>query len=247
MFLSVEAAAMARKAIQNDFLIPTEATMDLWRQRLSHFSPYKTKELLADAQALKNETATLDDAISIALHKRKQIQVAKLLTELGFDSSNKDIWRDAFIKLAEIHHNVGRLLVQSFNKQISQGAWSQHDEAKLLREVFVLLNREHTQRSAIRIIADSGRLPYQERMPGQRINRRAARDANQDWRSTQDARRDALWQQYQRIRKKSEKTDHLSRVFANDMSVFEALIWRESPIGKAFLAGNKRPSKKSPV
>jgi hypothetical protein len=107
---------MPKRARARQALVPDDAHIAAQRQALPNFNPYDTRQLLADAEALAKEAGTtgkrttLDEAVTRA-HKRLQArQIDQLTQAMGLDPRSPLFWRDAFLGLAAIDHNVGRLV-----------------------------------------------------------------------------------------------------------------------------------------
>src|SRR5262249_10256813 len=140
-------------------------------------------------------------------------QTAQLVRALGVDSNDKDFWLNAIVKLARIHHNVGRLVHRQPRSPAK--AWTMEDESTLLCEVYVLVRTGLSEREAVRTIADAGVFPHQERRPWQRSSGHAARIARQQ----------ALWRKYQRVRKQSGGPDSIARQLGIGVTDFELSLF----------------------
>ena len=171
--------------------MPTETDVKLARLELPIFQPIDIRKLLAEARQ-SSCGANLDDAIADAYNKHCRVQLAKLLRALGCDPTEKDFWRNAFVKLARIHHNLGGLVVGPARQISNASSWTAKDEALLLCGVLALTQLGMSERKAVHEIADNQIFPHAERRPSERLRGQA----------TQKARRDALWQKFQRLKRK---------------------------------------------
>jgi hypothetical protein len=107
---------MPKRARARQALLPDDANIAAQRQALPHFDPYDTRQLLVDAEARvkaarsTGKRVSLDEAV-IQAHKRLQArQIDELTQAMGLDPRSPNFWRDAFVRLASIDHNVGRLI-----------------------------------------------------------------------------------------------------------------------------------------
>src|SRR5262249_26034803 len=88
--------------------LPAEDTLEAERKQLPFFEPYETRKLLADAARTSNGNAT-DSVIADLYDHYCRAQAEQLLRALGCDPNDKQFWPKAFMKLARLHHNLGRL------------------------------------------------------------------------------------------------------------------------------------------
>jgi len=80
---------------------------------LPTFPPQDTRQLLAEARLLADhERISLDEAVMKAQRALKTKQVEELTRVMGFEPESPTFWRDSFMHLAELHHNVGQLVHQ---------------------------------------------------------------------------------------------------------------------------------------
>src|SRR5262249_3008987 len=114
-----------------------------------------------------------DESVSETYNKHCRAQVAKLLQALGCDPNDPNLWRNAFIDLAYLHHNVGRLVHHRRSVRSNAASWTLRDERILLCGVTALVAQGDSERAAINYIADSKVFPHQERMAWQRPAGRA--------------------------------------------------------------------------
>src|SRR5258705_10913233 len=89
--------------------LPPEDSLEAERRQLPFFEPYETKRLLADAARANNGNAS-DAGVAEAYDQHWRDQAVQLLRALGCDPNDKQIWPNAFMNLARLHHNVGRLV-----------------------------------------------------------------------------------------------------------------------------------------
>jgi hypothetical protein len=104
---------MAAKSKRTDrrsksVLLPSEETLNSAREQLPFFEPYDIRALLADAARANNGIAS-DAAITAAYNQHFRTQLVQLLRALGCDQKDKQFWPKALVKLAMLHHNLGRL------------------------------------------------------------------------------------------------------------------------------------------
>src|ERR1700730_2697473 len=126
--------------------LPSEDTLDSARNQLPFFEPYETGKLLVDA-ARANNGVLSDAAISEVYNQHCLAQTAQLLRALGYDPNDKQFWPKAFIKLARLHHNVGRL-VHRQRLPSSAKAWTLEDESILLSGVYALVQTGLSERAS---------------------------------------------------------------------------------------------------
>jgi hypothetical protein len=107
---------MPKRARAGQATLPDDANIAAQRQALPHFDPYDTRQLLVDAEARvkaagsTGKRVSIDEAV-IQAHKRLQaLQIDELTQAMGLDPSSPNFWRDAFVRLASVDHNVGRLI-----------------------------------------------------------------------------------------------------------------------------------------
>jgi hypothetical protein len=215
-----KAAKTRRKLL---VLIPDSRIREAARRKLPIFPPYDTRGLLADAQR-SLAGRSLDEAVIDAYNQRCRSQFVQLLRALGGDPNDANFWQNAFLKLARIHHNLGGLVHRQRSTPANATAWTAKDEYILLCGVYALTQQGKTEREAIRSIADAGVFPHHERQPSQRLSGHATRVPGRDWRTSDDARRDALWRKYQRLRSNSRGMDSLARPFGIGLSNYETWL-----------------------
>jgi hypothetical protein len=135
------------------FELPAEDILEAERKQLPFFEPYETGKLLADAARANNGPAT-DAAIADVYNEHWRAQIIQLLRALGCDLNDKQVWPKAFMKLARLHHNVGRL-VHRLRSRPNAKVWTPEDEANFLLGVYALVQRGLGEREAVRRIADA--------------------------------------------------------------------------------------------
>jgi hypothetical protein len=192
--------------------LPAEGTLEAERKQLPFFEPYDTRNLLEDAAGANKGTAS-DGAIAAVYDRHYRAQITQLLRALRLDPNDGQFWANAFIKLARLHHNVGRL-VHGLGLPQNAKAWTSEDEAILLLEVYALVQTGLSERAAVRTIADAKVFPHYERRSGQRPSGQAS----------QRARQSALWRKYQRLRKQSRGPDPIARQLGIGVTNFEILL-----------------------
>src|SRR5262249_17301187 len=193
-------------------LLPSEDTLTAERKQLPFFEPYETRELLADAARTNNGNAS-HAAIADVYDQHCRGQTVQLLRALGCDPNDEQFWAKAFMKLARLHHNVGRL-VHRLRLPSNAKAWTMEDESILILGVYKLVQTGLSEREAVRIIADAEVFPYYERQASQRPSGQASRVA----------RRLALWRKYQRLRKQSRGPDPIARQLGIGVTDFEMFL-----------------------
>jgi hypothetical protein len=192
--------------------LPPEDSLEAERKQLPFFESYDTRTLLADAARANNGNAS-DAAIAEAYDQHWRDQALQLLRALGCDANDKQVWPKAFMKLAKLHHNVGRLVLRLGLRPHAK-AWTVEDEAKLLCAVHASVQGGLSEREAVRRIADAEVFPHYERRSSQRSSGRASRTA----------RRQALWRKYQRLRAQSRGPDPIGRQLAIGVTDFEMFL-----------------------
>jgi hypothetical protein len=215
------------------WLMPAKSDVELARRKLPIFDPYDTRKLLADARQ-SSADGSLDDRITKSYNKHCRTQLAKLLRALGCDPNDANFWRSAFVKLASIHHNVGRLVHRPARPTQNASSWTPLDEAVLLCGATALTQLGDSERAAIRYIADNGIFPHHERRPSERLSGQA----------TKNARRDALWQKFQRLKRDAQlRPDRMADALGRSRSTFEVwLSLLENPPTDIPSSGNKGAS-----
>ncbi len=182
------------------------------RKQLPFFEPYETGKLLADAARANNGPAS-DAAIADVYNEHWRAQIIQLLRALGCDPNDKQVWPKAFMKLARLHHNVGRL-VHRLRSRPNAKVWTPKDESNFLLGVYALVQRGLGEREAVRRIADAKVFPHYERQSSQRPSGHATRIARQR----------ALWRKYQRLRAQSRGPDPIGRQLAIGVTDFEMFL-----------------------
>jgi hypothetical protein len=193
-------------------LLPAEDALEAARKQLPFFEPYDTRELLADA-ARTNDGIASDAAIADVYARHCRAQIVRLLRTLGCDPKDKQFWPKTFMKLARLHHNVGRLVHRQASRPNAK-AWTAKDESVLLCGVHALVQTGVSEREAIRTIADAKVFPHYERQGWQRPSGQPS----------QIARQRALWRKYQRLRKQLEGPDPIARQLGIGVSNFEMFL-----------------------
>jgi hypothetical protein len=194
------------------FELPAEDILEAERKQLPFFEPYETGKLLADAARANNGPAS-DAGIAEVYDQHWRDQTAQLLRALGCDPNDKQIWPKAFMKLARLHHNVGRL-VHRLRSRPNAKVWTPEDESKFLLGVYALVQRGLSEREAVRRIADAEDFPHHVRQPSQRPSGRASRIARQQ----------AHWRKYQRLRAQSRGPDPIARQLGIGVTDFEMIL-----------------------
>jgi hypothetical protein len=211
--------------------LPPEDSLEAERRQLPFFEPYETKRLLADAARANNENAS-DAAIADVYNKHWRAQTIQLVRALGCDPHDKQVWPKAFMKLARLHHNVGRLV---HRLELRPKAWTLQDEATFLCAVFASVQGGLSEREAVRRIADAKVFPHYERQSSQRLSGHPSRIA----------RRQALWRKYQRLRAQSKAPDRIGQQLGIGVTDFEMILAGLAlPAPSAAPSGDKPRSRK---
>jgi hypothetical protein len=190
--------------------LPPEDSLEAERKQLPFFEPYETKRLLADAARANNGKAS-DAAIAKVYNERCRAQTIQLLRTLGCDPSDKQFWPKAFMKLARLHHNVGKLV---HRLGLRPKAWTLQDEATFLCAVFASVQGGLSEREAVRRIADAKVFPHYERQSSQRQSGHPSRIARQQ----------ALWRKYQRLRAQSKAPDRIGQQLGIGVTDFQMIL-----------------------
>ena len=140
-------------------------------------------------------------------------QITQLFRALGCDPNDGQVWPKAFMKLARLHHNVGRL-VHRLRSRPNAKVWTPEDESNFLLGVYAPVQTGLSEREAVRRIADAKVFPYYERQSSQRPSGHASRIARQR----------ALWRKYQRLRAQSRGPDPIARQLAIGVTDFEMFL-----------------------
>ena len=107
---------MPKRARARQALLPDDANIAAQRQALPHFEPYDTRQLLVDAEARvkaagsTGKRVSLDEAVIQAHRWLQARQIDELTQAMGLDPGSPNFWRDAFVRLAAINYNVGRVI-----------------------------------------------------------------------------------------------------------------------------------------
>jgi hypothetical protein len=209
---------LPRSSRAREALIP--AGLEVLRNKLQ-LEAYDTKELLADARnAAMKLGMSLDDAVKVVHQLNEDEQIKQLLEWLECDPDDPKVWRSAFIKLARIHHNVGRIVHKWSTKPVGRRSWTLEDEAQLLEGVVKLKASGCSEREAIRIISEGEVFPHHEHKAHERPKGRL----------TLEARTAALWAKLQRIKRNSRRRDWLSDGTTFESAFEWSLYWLENPI-----------------
>jgi hypothetical protein len=153
---------MPKRARARQALLPDDARIAARRRALPNFDPYDSGQLRADADALEQaardngEHLTGDEAIGRALYRLQSKQLYELLQAMGVDLRSPNLWRDAFVRLAEIHHNVGRLIYRwtpGKKKNMKSSLNKVAKSVALVREVGEIVSAGVSEREAIRRLA----------------------------------------------------------------------------------------------
>jgi hypothetical protein len=208
---------MAAKSKRTDrrsksVLLPSEETLNSAREQLPFFEPYDIRALLADAARANNGIAS-DAAITAAYNQHFRTQLVQLLRALGCDQKDKQFWPKALVKLAMLHHNLGRLAHRQSSRRNAK-TWTAQDESILLCGVYALVQTGLSEREAVRTIADAKVFPHYERRSWQRPSGQATRSARQA----------ALWRKYQRMRERSKGPASLARQLGIGVTDFEMFL-----------------------
>ena len=213
--------------------LPTEDALEAERKQLPFFEPYETKRLLADAARANNGNAS-DAAIADVYNKHLRAQTIQLLRALGYDPNNKQCWPNAFMKLARLHHNAGRL-VHRLRLPPNAKAWAAEDESALLCAVYASVQGGLSEREAVRRMADAKTFPHYERQSWKRPSGHATRIARQL----------ALRRKYRRLRAQSKGPDPIGRQLGIGVTDFEmSLIELGLPAPSAAPSGDKPRARK---
>jgi hypothetical protein len=169
-------------------LIPPPEELDTQRQRLRQFPPYATHELLAAAHKRESIKLTLDEAITLVHEERTNSQLTQLIEQLGLDPAAPDCWRDGFIRLAKLHHNVGRLIHRWTRKHNNAAEWTIAEQIELLWRVADFQRQGKSEREAVELVA-RGKLRAR-RIPGRHASSKS--------------RFRAFWQKYMRLKRRQK-------------------------------------------
>ena len=135
-------------------LSPPQHVIDALRRKLPVFEPYDQAELFADARALDVDDLGLNAAVLRALRAKEKQQIEQLLTCLRLDP-NKPDWQSAFLTLAKLDFNVGRLVHHETRPTNSNAkTWSKTDEQVFLNEVQRLIDEGKTESEALETIGN---------------------------------------------------------------------------------------------
>ena len=213
--------------------LPPEESLEAERKQLPFFEPYETGKLLADAARANNGPAS-DAAIADVYDRHLRAQIIQLLRALGCDPNDKQIWPKAFMKLARLHHNVGRLVLR-LRLPLNAKTWTVEDDSTFLCMVYASVLGGLSEREAVRRIADAEDFPYYERQSSRRPSGRASRIARQQ----------AHWRKYQRLRAQSRGPDPIARQLGIGVTDFEMILaglWLPAP--SAVPSGDKPRARK---
>ena len=209
--------------------LPAADILEAERKGLPFFEPYDTSKLLADAAKANNGNAS-DAAIAAVYDQHCRDQLVQLLRALGYDPKDKHFWLKSFLKLARLHHNLGRLVHHLRHAAGNATTWTAHDVSILLCGVYALVRTGLSEREAVRTIADAKVFPHYERQSGQRPSGEAS----------QLARQSALWRKYQRLRNQSRGPDRMARQLGIGVTNFEMFLTGLGlPVPSAAPSGDK--------
>jgi hypothetical protein len=233
----VKRARVSRRRRQ-PVLIPARGETEARFHKLSYFDPYDTQQLLTDARAIaESQGMALDAAVNVTLYANQKMQLEKLLTCLGCETSSPD-WKTAFFKLAQLCCNVGRLVHHPSGNISNARTWTLEDESNLLTAVRRLREDGFSERDAIKILGEDPSydaiFPHREQTPGRRAVKRRARadewhEGSRAERTTdsRQSRVNALWKRWQRLNRKIKNTSDgfADTIGATHMSEFELSLW----------------------
>lgn len=222
-----------RTGSSHQFLIPDDDEINAQLKKLRPFEPADTQQLLADARALSDGKTTVDAAIVNLYAERLEAQATQLVNALGLQLNKPTVWFEAFIKLAQIHHHVGRLVHRKVSRQTGPrtGPRKRFEDDELLSLVALMRQQGSSEREATRKLAAKRMFTTQERRDHK--GRR-----HSDKLSARDLARaravDALRRRYHRAKKRKEAEAHqpgLAGVFGSPDGAFEAMLWLlENPL-----------------
>jgi hypothetical protein len=161
-------------------LLPSEETIKQQQQALPQFQPYDAEELKHDAQTLmENRKLAPGLAIDAARSEKEAKQVQQLLACLGSDPNNPD-WQAAFLALARLYCNVGRLSQRLLGPHLQAQTWTRQADIVLVKEVIRREEELGSERAALEAIAKDATyqklLPYRPQNPGTRGTKRSVRE-----------------------------------------------------------------------
>jgi hypothetical protein len=162
---------------------------------------------------MRQEQTTDDAAIVEVYNQHRRDQVIQLLRGLGCHPNDKQVWPKAFMKLARLHHNVGRL-VHRLGLRPNAKAWTAEGQSTFFCAVVASVQEGLSEREAVRRIADANLFPYHERQSSQRPSGDASRIARQQ----------AHWRKYQRLRAQLKGPDRIGRQLGIGVTNFEMIL-----------------------
>jgi hypothetical protein len=115
------------------------------KARLPNFEPIDFRSLVLAAKK-RIGPETIDEKIELQLGERLKEQTEEVLRGIGVDPKHVN-WKSAFMRLANIHHGVGRLVYTPKRTNSNARKWNfEHDS--LLLEMLWQLKAEGLERSA---------------------------------------------------------------------------------------------------
>jgi hypothetical protein len=231
----------ARRRSKRSILLPSDHIIEAQLAKLPHFEPYDTDQLLADARACAHDHGLdLDAAVGVVRYADKKEQAKQLLKALGEEwvSEPDDTnWRRGFVKLAGLHHGLGRIVYRPAGQNSNAQLWTLNADTTLLFEISRLKGQGLSERDAVANIASNPAyaeiLPYREQTPGRRGKSRQRQPA-------------AIRRHLQRLMEDARSVSNpMSRALGQQCeSAFETDLWllTDPPF-----SGDKRKRKKPSV
>jgi hypothetical protein len=201
------------KKLLHQAVLPADDEVASKREALRVFDPCDTMIFLEDARARTGSGIVTDDAVEQAMHELETDQVQELARAMDLDPQSPDFWKNACIRLAQIHHNVGRLvhrwtprkgthkssltkkriILRHVDATMSINAGrkdviTQENHKRIRWENAATKKNKMSERKAIRLLAKSQKLDYRDQMRGRKRN-------------TDKAREEALRRAYYRAKK----------------------------------------------
>ena len=182
----IDGRHMPKRTRARQAFLPDETHIAAQRQALPNFDSYDTHQLLADAEVLAKEAGTtgkrmtLDGAVIQARRALQAKQIEELTRAMGLDRHSPNFWHDAFMRLAEIHHNVGRLIHRwASSKKKSKSSLSRMWKQVLFVERVDALRGSGSERETFRLLARMRRVGGEWRLQpeGRNIKDNRAREA----------------------------------------------------------------------
>ena len=103
-------------------LSPSLEKIEAIKNAVPQFDPIDFRSLIAEAKK-RDGPESVDQKVRLVLADRLKQQAEFLLISLGFDSSDGNVWRKAFMRLASAHYGMGNLVFRAKRTNSNAKQW----------------------------------------------------------------------------------------------------------------------------